>query len=109
VPGRFVDDAVRVVEWLGELWRDRTGVLRTRVLQELAANLRRKVGRPLDGKATRDMGGTTDAVIVRDLRRRGGVLLDKTHHSVRVAIANLYKTTPVVLVPAVGCQPEIHG
>jgi len=38
-----------------ELWRDRTGVVSTQVLQELAVNLRRKAGRPLDGKTTRDV------------------------------------------------------
>ena len=37
------------------LWRDRTGVVSTQVLQELAVNLRKKVGRPLDPKATRDI------------------------------------------------------
>jgi predicted nucleic acid-binding protein len=40
---------------LAELWRDRTGVLSTQVLQELAVNLRRKAGRPLDAKATREI------------------------------------------------------
>ena len=38
-----------------ELWRDRTGVLSTQVLQELSVNLRRKAGRPLDAKATREV------------------------------------------------------
>jgi predicted nucleic acid-binding protein len=38
-----------------ELWRDRTGVVSTQVLQELAVNLRRKAGRPLDPKATREV------------------------------------------------------
>jgi len=38
-----------------ELWRDRTGVVSTQVLQELAVNLRRKAGRPLDPKATREL------------------------------------------------------
>jgi predicted nucleic acid-binding protein len=38
-----------------ELWRDRSGVVSTQVLQELAVNLRRKAGRPLDGKTTRDI------------------------------------------------------
>ena len=38
-----------------ELWRDRTGVVSTQVLQELAVNLRRKAGRPLDGKGTREI------------------------------------------------------
>jgi len=38
-----------------ELWRDRTGVVSTQVLKELAVNLRRKVRRPLDAKAVRDI------------------------------------------------------
>jgi predicted nucleic acid-binding protein len=46
------DRAKAIVE---ELWRDRTGVLSTQVLQELAVNLRRKAGRPLDAKAAREI------------------------------------------------------
>jgi len=38
-----------------ELWRDRTGVVSTQVLQELSVNLRKKVHRPLDARATRDI------------------------------------------------------
>jgi predicted nucleic acid-binding protein len=38
-----------------ELWRDRTGVVSTQVLQELSVNLRKKAGRPLDAKATREI------------------------------------------------------
>lgn len=38
-----------------ELWRDRTGALSTQVLQELAVNLRRKTGRPVDLKGTREI------------------------------------------------------
>lgn len=38
-----------------ELWRTRLGVVSTQVLQELRVNLRRKAGRPLDLKATRDL------------------------------------------------------
>ena len=38
-----------------ELWRDRSGVVSTQVLQELCVNLRRKAGRPLDSKATREI------------------------------------------------------
>lgn len=38
-----------------ELWRDRTGVVSTQVLQELCVNLRRKTGRPLDAKTTREI------------------------------------------------------
>lgn len=37
------------------LWRDRTGVVSTQVLQELAVNLRKKAKKPLDGKATREI------------------------------------------------------
>lgn len=38
-----------------ELWRDRSGALSTQVLQELAVNLRRKTGRPVDLKGTREI------------------------------------------------------
>lgn len=38
-----------------ELWRHRSGVVSTQVLQELSVNLRRKSGRPLDVKATREI------------------------------------------------------
>lgn len=38
-----------------EMWRDRTGVVSTQVLQELSVNLRKKARRPLDAKATRDI------------------------------------------------------
>lgn len=38
-----------------ELWRDRTGVVSTQVLQELAVNLRKKARKPLDAKATREV------------------------------------------------------
>ena len=37
------------------LWEAETGVISTQVLQELAVNLRRKAGRPLDAKATREV------------------------------------------------------
>jgi len=40
---------------VAELWRERTGVVSTQVLQELSVNLRRKAGRPLDAKATREI------------------------------------------------------
>ena len=46
------DRAKALVE---ELWRERTGVVSTQVLQELAVNLRRKAKKPLDAKATRDV------------------------------------------------------
>lgn len=40
---------------LEDLWKNRTGVVSTQVLQELAVNLRRKARKPLDVKATRDV------------------------------------------------------
>ena len=50
--GEKHDRAKTLVE---ELWRDRTGVVSTQVLQELSVNLRKKVRRPLDAKTTRDI------------------------------------------------------
>lgn len=38
-----------------DLWRSRSGVVSTQVLQELCVNLRRKAGRPLDLRATREL------------------------------------------------------
>jgi predicted nucleic acid-binding protein len=38
-----------------KLWQARSGVVSTQVLQELAVNLRKKVKKPLDVKATRDV------------------------------------------------------
>ena len=38
-----------------DLWENRSGVVSTQVLQELAVNLRRKAKKPLDAKATRDV------------------------------------------------------
>jgi len=46
------DRAKALVE---ELWRDRTGVVSTQVLQELTVNLRRRAGKPLDTRATREV------------------------------------------------------
>ena len=50
--GKKHEQAKALVEGL---WRDRTGVVSTQVLQELAVNLRRKAKKPLDAKATRDV------------------------------------------------------
>jgi predicted nucleic acid-binding protein len=38
-----------------ELWRTRSGVVSTQILQEFAVNLRRKAGQPLSAKATREI------------------------------------------------------
>lgn len=45
----------RATALVQQLWRDRSGVVSTQVLQELAVNLRRKAGRPLEAKATREI------------------------------------------------------
>ncbi len=51
-----------------ELWRERSGVVSTQVLQELCVNLQRKTARPLDSKATRDIAADylTWHVVVND-------------------------------------------
>jgi predicted nucleic acid-binding protein len=38
-----------------DLWRERSGVVSTQVLQELCVNLRRKAGRPVDLKTAREV------------------------------------------------------
>ena len=45
----------RARDLVEELWRTRRGVVSTQVLQELAVNLRRKAGRPLDVRTTREI------------------------------------------------------
>lgn len=40
---------------VAELWHNRSGVVSTQVLQELCVNVRRKAGRPLTARATREL------------------------------------------------------
>jgi predicted nucleic acid-binding protein len=42
-------------ELIEQLWATRSGVLSTQILQELAVNLRRKAGKPLEAQATREI------------------------------------------------------
>ncbi len=42
-------------ELLEDLWRTRSGIVSTQVLQELCVSLRRKAGRPADFKTVRDI------------------------------------------------------
>jgi predicted nucleic acid-binding protein len=49
------DKHARAKALLEDLWQNRSGVVSTQVLQELAVNLRRKAKNPLDAKATRDV------------------------------------------------------
>jgi len=44
---------VRAKALVEELWRERSGVVSTQVLQELCVNLRRKAGRPVDLETAR--------------------------------------------------------
>ena len=57
-----------------ELWRDRTGVVSTQVLQELSVNLRKKVRQPVDAKATRDI--VADYLAWQALVNGGEAILD---------------------------------
>ena len=49
------DKHTRARALVEDLWQNRSGVVSTQILQELAVNLRRKVKKPLDAKATRDV------------------------------------------------------
>jgi predicted nucleic acid-binding protein len=49
------DKHARARALVEDLWQNRSGVVSTQVLQELAVNLRRKAKKPLDAKATRDV------------------------------------------------------
>jgi predicted nucleic acid-binding protein len=49
------DKHARAKALVEDLWLNRSGVVSTQVLQELAVNLRRKAKQALDAKATRDI------------------------------------------------------
>ena len=49
------DKHARAKALVENLWENRSGVVSTQVLQELAVNLRRKAKNPLDAKATREV------------------------------------------------------
>jgi predicted nucleic acid-binding protein len=49
------DKHARAKALVEDLWQNRSGVVSTQVLQELAVNLRRKAKKPLDAKATREV------------------------------------------------------
>jgi len=49
------DKHARAKALVEDLWQNRSGVVSTQVLQELAVNLRRKAGRPPDARATREI------------------------------------------------------
>ena len=49
------DKHARARALVENLWQNRSGVVSTQVLQELAVNLRRKARKPLDATATREV------------------------------------------------------
>lgn len=49
------DKHARAKALVQDLWQNRSGVVSTQVLQELAVNLRRKAKNPLDAKSTREI------------------------------------------------------
>lgn len=49
------DKHARAKALVEDLWQNRSGVVSTQVLQELAVNLRRKAKKPLDAKAIREV------------------------------------------------------
>jgi predicted nucleic acid-binding protein len=68
-----------------ELWRDRSGVVSTQVLQELSVNLRRKAGRPLDVKATREI--VADYLTWQVIVNRGESILEALDLEARYRIS----------------------
>ena len=68
-----------------KLWRDRAGVVSTQVLQELSVNLRKKVRRPLDVKATRDV--VTDYLTWHVIVNGGDSILEALDLEVRYQIS----------------------
>ena len=67
------------------LWRDRTGVVSTQVLQELTVNLRRKARRPLDARATREI--VADYLTWQVVVNGGESILDSLELSERYQIS----------------------
>lgn len=57
-----------------DLWRARSGVVSTQVLQELTVNLRRKAGKPLDTKTTREV--VADYLTWQVVVNGGGAILE---------------------------------
>lgn len=68
-----------------ELWRNRAGVVSTQVLQELSVNLRKKAGRPLDAKATREI--ITDYLTWHVVVNGGGSILEALDLEARFQIS----------------------
>ena len=68
-----------------QLWRDRTGIVSTQVLQELAVNLRRKASKPLDARATREV--VADYLAWRVVVNNGESILEALELEIRYQLS----------------------
>lgn len=68
-----------------QLWRDRSAVVSTQVLQELAVNLRKKARKPLDAKATREV--VTDYMTWQVVQNGSDSILDALDLEARYQIS----------------------
>jgi predicted nucleic acid-binding protein len=83
------------------LWENRSGVVSTQVLQELAVNLRRKAGKPLDVKATREIVSDylTWQVVVND----GEAILEALDLEARYQVS-FWDALVLQAAQAAGCE-----
>jgi predicted nucleic acid-binding protein len=82
VAGEKHERAKALVE---ELWRNRSGVVSTQILQELVVNLRRKAAQPLGAKATREI--VTDYLSWQVVVNGGDAILEALELEVRYQIS----------------------
>ena len=79
------DKHVRAKALVEDLWENRSGVVSTQVLQELAVNLRRKAKKPLDAKATRDI--VSDYLAWQVVVNGGDLILEALDVEVRYQVS----------------------
>jgi predicted nucleic acid-binding protein len=79
------DKHARAKALVEDLWQNRSGVVSTQVLQELAVNLRRKARKPLDAKATRDV--VSDYLAWQVVVNGGGSILEALEMEARYGIS----------------------
>jgi predicted nucleic acid-binding protein len=87
---------------LEELWRDRTGVVSTQVLQELSVNLRRNAGRPLDVKATPEI--VADYLTWQVVVNGGESIRDALELEARYQISSSTRLSSPRSARALGCR-----
>ena len=79
------DKHARAKALVEDLWQNRSGVVSTQVLQELAVNLRRKAKNPLDVKATREV--VSDYLAWQVVLNGGDAILDALDLEARYQIS----------------------